>query len=170
MNIAFFLLWVFIFLLTAVFLFFAIDNIKGITDEQNNPYNFPPSVESLCYPSNNINLLPIVTSNFCCKIAGNLTTKKPYQNPSFLDGSPVLVDIAPISYQQACDALCYNFDPLQNVCNDSEPLNPVYYNCLNLLKPVGLCTQKSMPIARVDETAYYMVQGNQDGCLQVSCT
>lgn len=164
MNISFLLLWIIILVFLVFFIILAVVNIKQIHETTNEPYKFPENNETYCYPNRNINLLPSITSNLCCVVAGQKTTRRPFQNISVLNDTPIVLDVAPKNFVNACEALCTNYDILQRVCNSSEALNPKYYNCLRELKPTGLCNQPALPVAQLNQQAYYVSDASQLGC------
>jgi len=179
MNIAFFTFWLIIFIMLGFFIFLSVENIKQITEFKNDPYQIDNSALQLCYPGGNIeNLFPI-TIDIPCKIGDVETVTYKFNNPEFLNNAKVLVDLAPTDYLTACSGFCFRYDPLQKVCNDTNTSNPIYYECIARLKPVGSCLQSAMPIAFIKTSnvidnqsvdasqPYYLKQSNQFGCLGV---
>ena len=164
MNITFFIFWLIIFILIGVLIYLTYENVKGIKENSQNPYNLTTSALQSCYPKSNIELLPTVTSNKSCIINGGSTTKYRFQNTSFIDNAQVLVDIAPLPFLQACEPFCTSYDILQGVCDDDPVINPQYNECVNSTKPVQGCLQSALPIARLNETPYYLAQKSFSGC------
>jgi hypothetical protein len=167
MNIAFFTFWILIFILLGFFIFLSVENIKQIQTLKNDPYEINNSALQFCYPGGNIENLYPVTTTKPCTIGGVETLTYKFNNPAFLNNSPVLVNLAPTDYLTACSGFCVNYDPLQNVCNDTNRSNPKYFDCTAKLKPTGNCIQSALPIAYIGQDAYYLYQTNQAGCLGV---
>jgi hypothetical protein len=165
MNIAFFTLWLIIIILLGFFIYLTHENVKQIHDAKMEPFVLTSASAQYCYPNSSLENLYPINNTKACTINNQATLTYKFNNPGFLNGIDVLVDIAPTDYLTACSGLCNSYNPLTNGCNDNVTNNPTYFSCLSKLKPTSLCLQPAMPIAYLDGSPYYLKQTSQTGCV-----
>lgn len=163
MNAAFLILWIFVFLILALFIVVILRNIHQV-EENKNIYivNFN---ENLCYPNGDINQLPEL-QNLCCVDNGITTSKRRY----FLESAQLsfLVDTSPVDYLSLCYDFCQNIDPKTGNCLDTLGDYP---RCIQALMPPTGCLDYAIPLAQYEGVAYYAqqpyipeVSGNVGNC------
>jgi len=164
MNLAFFMLWIVIIVLLIAFCILAAQNVKQINEEQQ-PFSFDTVTETYCYPNRNIENLPLAP-NYCC-IYDGVTT--PYLKYSFGPDNlnMTLQPNLSVDYLELCKGYCKNYNVLNSVCNDTQTGNPGYYYCIDKLKPIDKCIERSMPIARIGTTPYFARQSSLEQCPRI---
>jgi hypothetical protein len=168
MNLPLYILWIFILILLIVFCILAGQNIKQIYKQNNEPFSFNTKSQTYCLPNGKIESLPEV-QKFCCINNGIITPYRQFNLTPY--GNKLIIQAeTSIDYLEICKPFCLNYNILTNVCQDTNEGNPGYYSCINQLKPVDKCIQKSMPLARLGNIPYYAKEASWDNCKEtVAC-
>lgn len=152
MNLPLILSLLLLVILLGVFIYYASDNIKEVTD--NKGVYTLPVLNNLCYPNGQITNLP-ETSNQCCVNFGTKTTRQIIPIDSPINIYNLLIDKTPVIPTNVCYSFCQKRDFATNTCLD---ITGQYVSCINALKVPDGCFDMTLPVARSDNIPYYAVE------------
>jgi hypothetical protein len=167
MNVAFIIIC---FVVVIALAFFAYQGLRNVEQVNNSKNTYVLDLNEFgCYPEGSITNLPDV-GNTCCLKNNIVTNLRKYNIPGY--NLEVLTSDYVIPYQDACYGFCVNIDTVTGECLDIKQglNNGDYAKCIQAIQPVTGnvvsgeksygCTQSALPVARLNETPYYVIQPN----------
>jgi len=165
MNVAFIIIC---FVVVIALIFFAYQGLRNVEQVNDSKNTYVLDLNEFgCYPNGSITNLPDV-GNSCCVKNNIVTNLRKYNIPGY--NLKVLVSDYTIPYQDACYGFCINIDTSNGECLDLNKglTNGNYAKCIQAIQPVTGkvvsgeksygCTQSALPVARINETPYYVIQ------------